>query len=321
MMLATPTMRAIGVSGYGGPEQLKLERIERPQPQAGEVLLRVHAAGVNPLDWKIRQGLLKDVLPMTFPSTPGIEVAGVVEDVGPGVTAFAIGQAVFGQSAKGAYAEYVAVSVEALALKPQTLSFAEAAAVPVGATTAWRALFEYGGLTSAQRVLIQGAAGGVGLFAVQLAKWKGAQVIGTASTANLDFVRSLGADTVVDYTTTPVESVVQNMDLVLDGVGGETLISSLAAIRRGGTLISTASPPPQEQARMRGVRAMMIHSQPSSALLQTLTQLIDEGRLKVPVETTFPLSKVQQAHERSQSGHGRGRIVLQIADEAESTVA
>ena len=319
--MATQTMRAIRVYGYGGPEQLKLEWIERPEPQAGEVLLRVHAAGVNPIDWKIRQGLMKDFQLVMFPYIPGIEVAGVVEEVGPGVTAFEIGQAVFGQSARGAYAEYVAVYAEALAPKPETLSFAEAATVPVGATTAWRALFEYGGLTSGQRVLIRGAAGGVGLFAVQLAKWKGAQVIGTDSTANLDFVRSLGADMVVDYMTTPIESVIQDVDLVLDGVGGETLISSLAAIRRGGTLISLASPPPQEQARARGVRAMMIHSQPSSALLQTLTQLIDEGRLKVPVETTFPLKKVQQAHEHSQSGHGRGRIVLRIADEADSTFA
>ena len=319
--MSTPTMRVIHVHSYGGPEQLKLEEKPRPEPQAGEVLLRVHAAGVNPIDWKIRQGLMKDFQPVTFPYTPGIEMAGVVEDVGPGVTAFEIGQAVFGPCARGAYAEYITVSAEALALKPETLRFAEAATVPVGATTAWRALFEHGGLTAGQRVLIQGAAGGVGLFAVQLAKWRGAQVIGTASTANLDFVRSLGADTVVDYTTTPVESVVQDVDLVLDGVGGETLLSSLATLRRGGTLISIAGPPPQEQAKERGVHATMIRAQPSSALLQTLTQLIDEGRIKVTAGKTFPLSEVQQAHEYSRSGHGRGRIVLQIADEAGGTFA
>ncbi len=252
--MSTQTMRVIQVYRYGGPEQLKLEEKPRPEPSSGEVLLRVHAAGVNPIDWKIRQGLMKDFMPPTFPYTPGIEVAGVVEDVGPGVTAFQTGQAVFGRS-------------------------------------------------------------------IQLAKWKGAQVIGTASTANLDFVRSLGADTVVDYTKIPVESVVQEVDLVLDGVGAETLSSSLAAIRPGGTLISLAGPPPQEQAKERGVRAAMIHSQPSSALLQTLTQLIDEGRIKVPVETMFPLSEVQQAHEHSQSRHGRGRIVLRITDEAESIFA
>jgi len=265
--------------------------------------------------------LMKDFMPVTFPYTPGIEVAGVVEDVGPGVTAFEIGQAVFGQSAKGAYAEYITVSVESLALKPETLRFAEAATVPVGATAAWRALFEHGGLQAGQRVLIQGAAGGVGLFAVQFAKWKGAQVIGTASTANLEFVRGLGADTVVDYTTTTVESVVQDVDLVLDGVGAETLSSSLAVLKPGGTLISLAGPPPQEQAQARSVRATMIRSQPSRELLQTFTRLIDEGRIKVTAGKTFPLSEVQQAHEYSRSGHGRGRIVLQIADEAENTFA
>src|SRR2546421_9819193 len=213
------------------------------------------------------------------------------------------------------------ISVEALALKPETLSFAEAATVPVGATTAWRALFEHGGLTSGQRVLIQGAAGGVGLFAVQLAKWKGAQVIGTASTANLAFVRGLGADTVVDYTKIPPQSMPQNVDLVLDGVGGKALLRALTTLRRGGTLISTASPPPQEEAQARGVRAIMIHSQPSSALLQMVAQLIDEGHLKVTTGRIFPLSEAQHAHGHGQGGHGRGRIVLQIADEREDTFA
>jgi NADPH:quinone reductase-like Zn-dependent oxidoreductase len=312
MMLATQTMRAVRIYDYGGPEQLKLERIERPQPQAGEVLLRIHAAGVNPIDWKIRQGFLKDFMPVTFPYTPGIEVAGVVEEVGRDVTTFQIGDAVFGQCRAGAYAEYAVAEVSALAPKPQTLSFVEAATVPVGATTAWRALFEYGGLAADQQVLIVGAAGGVGLFAVQLAKWKGAWVIGTASTANLDVVRSLGADMVIDYTKTPPQSVVQHVDLVLNGVGGETLLSSLATLRRGGTLISIASPPPQQEAQVRGVRAMMIHSQPSSDLLQMLARLIDEGRLKVIAGKTFPLSDVQLAHEYSRSGHGRGRIVLEI---------
>ncbi|MFL5697975.1 MAG: NADP-dependent oxidoreductase [Ktedonobacteraceae bacterium] len=321
MIQAMQTMWAVRVYSYGGPEQLKLEQLERPQPQAGEVLLRVHAAGVNPLDWKIRQGLMKEFMPMTFPYIPGIEVSGVVEDVGPGVTAFEIGQAVYGQSAKGAYAEYLTISVETLALKPETLSFTEAATVPVGATTAWRALFEHGGLTSGQRVLIQGAAGGVGLFAVQLAKWKGAQVIGTASTANLAFVRGLGADTVVDYTKMLPQSMPQNVDLVLDGVGGKALLSALTTLRRGGTLISTASPPPQEEAQARGVRAIMIHSQPSSALLQMVARLIEEGHLKVTTGRIFPLSEAQQAHEHGQGGHGRGRIVLQIADEREDTFA
>ncbi len=313
-MVSTQIMRAIRIHSYGGPEQLKLEGTPRPAPSAGEVLVRVHAAGVNPIDWQILQGVMKDVQQVTFPFTPGIEVAGVVEEVGPDVAADLIGQAVFGQIAAGAYAEYVSVPVEVLALKPKALSFIEAAAFPVGATTAWRTLFDNGGLTSGQRVLIQGAAGGMGLFAVQLAKWKGAQVIGTASTAALDFVRALGADTVVDYTMTPVERVVQDMDLVLHGGGAATLSSSLATLRRGGILISNAGLPSPEQAQAHGVRVMMSRGT-ASVPLEVLTQLVDEGHLKVPVGKTFSLSEVQEAHEYAQSGQGRGRIVLRVAEE------
>ncbi|GHO98294.1 NADPH:quinone reductase [Reticulibacter mediterranei] len=306
------TMQAIRVHRYGGPEQLKLEQQPRPAAREGEVLVRVHAAGVNPIDWKTRQGFMKDFFPMTFPYIPGIDVAGEVEGVGFGVTTLKIGQAVFGRCTTGTYAEYITASEELLAPKPSTASFAEAAAIPTGATTAWQALFDEGNLQAGQRVLIVGAAGGLGAFAVQLAKWKGAQVIGTTSTANLEFVRSLGADQVIDYTTTQVESVVQDVDLVLDGVGGASLFSSLTTIRRGGTLISLAEQPPQEQARACGVRAMMIAARTDRSILQTVAQLIDEGQLNVIVGKAFSLSEAQQAHECSQSGHGRGRIVLHV---------
>lgn len=305
------TMRAIQIHAYGGPEQLALEEKLRPEPQTGEALVRVLAAGVNPIDWKIRSGAMQSFQPVTFPFTPGIEVAGVVEAVGPGVTTFEVGQAVYGRCESGAYAQFVAVSAETLASKPESLNFVEAATVPIGATTAWRALFEHGGLTAGQRVFIQGAAGGVGLFAVQLAKWKGAQVIASASAANLDFVRGLGADAVFDYTTTSVENVAQDVDLVLDCVGPATLNSSLTAVRRGGTLISIAGPPSQEQAQARGIRAMMSRGA-ASVSLETFTQLIDDGHLKVTVGKTFPLSDAQQAHEYGQRGHGRGRIVLTV---------
>jgi NADPH:quinone reductase-like Zn-dependent oxidoreductase len=277
-------------------------------------LLAVHAAGVNPLDWKIRQGLLQGVQPVTFPYTPGIEAAGVVEAVGPGVTGFAPGQAVYGSTVGGAYAEYVAVPSEALAPKPETLSFVEAAAVPVGLTTAWRTLFDHGGLQAGQRVVIQGAAGGVGLFAVQLAKWKGAEVIGTASPANLELVRSLGADAVVDYTTTPLEDVVQDADLALDGVGMATLPHSLAVLKHGGILISVAGPPPLEQAQARGVRALMSRGA-ASVPFRILSRLIEEGQLTVTVGKTFALSEAQQAHEESELGHGHGRIVLRVVED------
>lgn len=312
--MSAQTMQAIRVHNYGGPEQLKLEQVPRPEPQAGEVLIRVHAAGVNPVDWKFRQGWMKDFVPMQFPYIPGTDLAGVVQEIGPGVTAFQEGQAVFGQSAKGTYAGYTTASVETLALKPKTLNFDEAATIPVGATTAWQALFDHGGLQPGQRVLVQGAAGGVGLFAVQFARWKGAHVIGTASTANLDFVRSLGAETVVDYTTTPVESVVHDVDLVLDTVGGQTLESSLRVLKRGGTLVPIAGQPSKEQAQELGIRVVSMSAHVSSELLQTFTQLIDEGQVKVVVGATFLLRDAPKAHELSQSGHGRGRIVLHIAD-------
>lgn len=315
--MSTHIMRAMQIHSYGGPEQLRLEETPRPAPQAGEVLVRVHAAGVNPIDWQILEGLMKDVKPVTFPFIPGIEVAGVVEAVGPGVTADLIGQAVLGQIAQGAYAEYVSVPVEVLALKPKTFSFIEAAAFPVGATIAWRALFDNGGLTSGQRVLIQGATSGMGVFAVQLAKWKGAQVIGTASTAaNLDFVRALGADAVVDATTTPVKGVVQDVDLVLQGGGAATLSSSLAALRRGGTLISNASlgPKEQEQVQARGVRVMTSRGA-TPVSLETLSRLADEGYLRVPIGKTFSLSEVPQAHAYAQSGQGSGRFVLCVVEE------
>jgi len=311
--MSTQTIQAIRVHQYGGTEELRLEQIERPAPQADEVLVRVHAAGVNPIDWKLRQGFLKDFYPTPSPYIPGRDLAGVVEDVGPGVTAFQKGQAVFGQSAHGTYTEYTPASINTLALKPKTSSFDEAAAIPVGATTAWQGLFDHGGLQAGQRVLIQGAAGGVGLFAVQFARRKGAYVIGTTSTANVDFVRSLGAHEVIDYTSTVLEDAVRDVDLVFNTVGGKTLESSLYVVKRGGTLVSIAGPPPQEKAQELGVRVVTFSARVSSELLRTFAQLIDEGQIKVVVAKTFPLSEAARAHELSQQGHGHGRIVLHIA--------
>jgi NADPH:quinone reductase-like Zn-dependent oxidoreductase len=310
-------IRAIRVHQYGGPEQLELERIACPVPQAGEVLVKVHAAGVLPAEWKARQGLFQAFRPATFPYIPGSAFAGVVEQVGPEVTAFSVGQAVFGRTNSGAYAEYTTAAVETMALKLAALSFDEAAAISGGATVAWTALFENGDLRPGQRVLIHGAAGGVGAFAVQLARWKGAQAIGTASAANLDFVRALGATDVIDYAATPFEQVAQDMDLVLDTIGGETLRRSLAVVKPGGTLISLVGPPPQEQAQARGIRAItnsVAQPYPARSMLETIAQLISEGQLVVTVGPSFALDEARQAHELSQTGHGRGRIVLHIAD-------
>lgn len=310
--MSTQYMRAIRVPDYGDVDQLKLEHIPRPEPQAGEVLVQVHAAGVNPIDWKIRQGLRKDVLQMQFPYIPGMEIAGVVQEVGPGVTAFQKGQAVYGRSTKGGYAEYTVAAEESLGLKPQSLSFDEATTVPVGATTAWQGLFDHGKLEAGQRVLIQGAAGGVGLFAVQFARWKGAHVIATTSGANVEFVRSLGAETVIDYTTTALASVVHDVDLALNAVGGSTLEESVQALKRGGTLVTTAGQPTAENAQERDVHVTSVYAHIGTELLQTFARLLDEGQVQVAIGQVFPLSEASQAHQVGQQGHGRGRIVLHI---------
>lgn len=311
--MSTQTINAIQVHNYGDIDQLRLERVPQPEPQEGEVLVRVHAAGVNPVDWKIRAGWMKDFRPSTFPYVPGADFAGVVEKVGTGVTTLQPGQEVFGRSSAGSYTEYGIAPANALALKPKTLSFDDAATIPVGATTAWQGLFDHGNLQPGQRVLILGGAGGVGLFAVQFARWKGAHVISTASTRNVDFVRSLGAETVIDYTKTEVGDEIHDVDLIFDTVGGTALNSAWPTLKRGGTLVTIAGRPDEAKARELGVRIASFSAQVTSELLSTFAQLIDAGHIKTVVGATFSLSEAGKAQELSQGGHGRGRIVLHIA--------
>ncbi len=311
--MSTQTINAIQVHNYGDADQLKLEQIPQPEPQENEVLVRLYAAGVNPVDWKIRSGGLKDFMPMTLPYVPGADLAGVVEKVGRGVTEWQPGQEVFGRGSQGTYTQYAIAPAHALALKPRSLSYEEAATIPIGASTAWQGLFDHGNLQSGQRVLILGGAGGVGLFAVQFARWKGAHVISTASTGNVDFVSSLGAESVIDYTKTRVEDEIHDVDLVLDTVGGTALASVLPTLKRGGTLVSIAGQPDEAQAREAGVHTARFSAQITSELLTTFAQLIDEGQIKTVVGPTFPLSEAGKAQELSQSRHGRGRIVLSIA--------
>jgi len=324
-------MQAIRVHAYGGPGQLTLRQIPRPQPQAGELLIRVNAAGVLPMDCYLRQGRMAAIMPKSFPYIPGSAFAGVIEALGAGVTTFQRGQAVCGRSPQGTYAEYTTVLADApaltpdsvsyrqpaalspLALKPAALSFDEAATLSGGATTAWTALFEDGALQSGQRVLIHAAAGGVGAFAVQFARWKGAQVTATASAANLDFVRALGADIVIDYLTTPFEEVVRDVDLVLDTIGGATLQRSMQVIKRGGTLVSLLESPPAALAQALGIRAIKNAVFPNSAHLQSIVQLIDAGHARPTIRQIFALDQSAQAHQLCETGHGRGRIVLHIA--------
>lgn len=306
------TMYAIRVHAYGDANQLHLEQVAQPEPQQGEVLVRVYAAGVNAIDWKVRSGMAKDIMPTTFPYVPGLDFAGLVERVGAGVTTFQPGQAVFGQGSGGTYAEYGIASAETLALKPTSLNFEEAATVPTGATAAWQGLFDHGHLQAGQRVLILGGSGGVGIFAVQFAHSKGAHVITTTSTSNIEFVQALGADRVIDYTRTHVEDEVRDVDLVFDTVGGPATASALPTLKRGGKLITIAGQPDEGQAQRLGVSAEFFSEQISTNLLQMFARSIDAGELRPSSPTIFPLIEANKAQELSQAGHGRGRIVLHV---------
>ena len=315
------TMRTVHFYAYGGTEQLVMEHVPRHEPQVGEVLVRVYAAGVNPIDWKIRKGLFKDFRPVPLPFTPGSELAGTVEALGPGVTAFEIGQAVYGRGASGAYADYAVIPAGSLARKPRNISFDQAASVPIGASTAWIALFSLADLQAGQQVLVHGAAGGVGNYAVQLARWKGAHVIGTASFKNIEFVRALGAEIVIDYNTTPFEQVVHDVDVVVDTIGGQTQDRSWSLIKQGGILVAIGHPPAEDMAAQHGVRTastildQRVPSRISTDPLQEISGLIESGLLLPQVGKVFPLQEAAQAQALSEVGHGRGRIVLHIADE------
>jgi NADPH:quinone reductase-like Zn-dependent oxidoreductase len=310
--MTTKMMQTVRIHQYGGPEVLQLEQIPIPKPTPDEVLIRVHATGVLPIDWAYRQGLMKKFVSIQFPFISGSAVSGVIEEVGSNVKKFQKGQAVFGRANQGACAEYITTTVETLSHMPQNISFQEAATISGGATTAWMAVFAHGNLQSGQRILVHAAAGGVGSFAVQFAKWKGAEVIGTCSTSNVEYVKSLGVDTVIDYKTTLFEKMVQDVDLVLDGVGGETLERSWSVVKQGGTLLSLVDVPSQEKAKQLGIYARFSNELAPDTVFQKIAQLIAERQVKATIAKEFQLHEIKQAHELSQTGHGQGRIVLRI---------
>ncbi len=305
------TMKAVRIHTYGGPEVLRYEDAPRPVPAAGEVLIKIHAAAVNPADWKIRAGYLKDMLKYHLPLIPGWDAAGVIEDVGVGVTRLKRGDEVYTRpdiSRDGTYAEYIAVRESEVALKPKSLDHVHAAAIPLAGLTAWQALFDAGGLSEGQRVLIHAAAGGVGSFAVQLAKWKGAYVIGTASASNHAFLRGLGADETVDYRTVRFEDEVRDVDMVLDAMAGETQKRSWKTLKPGGILVSILGleDPPT------GVRHAQVFVQPNAKQLSEIAMLVDTGKLRAIVETVLPLAEAHRAQEINEAGHTRGKIVLRV---------
>lgn len=309
------TMKAVRIHAYGGLEALAYEDAPIPTPGPGGVLVKVHAAGVNPVDWKIRAGYLQQYIPHTFPLIPGWEFSGEVEAVGEGVTAFRAGDGVLALAPlthNGAYAEYVVVDQGLLAPKPKGLDHAKAAALPLAGLTAWNALFEYGELKAGQTVLIHGGAGGVGVYAIQLAKGKGARVIATASGRNQGLLKELGADVAIDYAATPFENVARDVDLVLDTQGGEVLERSWQVLKRGGILASlVAAPPSEEKAKAFGVRARYAGNRPNTPVLRELADLMAAGKLHALVET-LPLQEARRAQEAIQGNHTRGKLVLKV---------
>jgi NADPH:quinone reductase-like Zn-dependent oxidoreductase len=311
-------MKAVRIHQYGGPEVLKFEDAPRPQPAADELLIRVHAAGVNPIDWKIREGRNQERLAYSLPFIPGWDLSGIVEATGSGVTKFEKGDEVFARpdiARDGAYAEYIVVRESEVALKPKSVNHLHAAAIPLAALTAWQAIFDAGGLSAGQKILIHAASGGVGSFAVQLAKWRGAQVIGTSSGNNQSFLKELGVDEPVDYRVTRFEDVTHDVDVVFDTIGGDTQQRSFSVLKKGGILVSTVSTPSQEEAAKHDALARHIFVQPSSAELTQIAGLVDDGKVKPFIQTVLPLSEARKAQELSESGQTRGKIVLKVASE------
>jgi NADPH:quinone reductase-like Zn-dependent oxidoreductase len=308
-------MKAIRIHERGGLKQLIYEDAPKPVPRRGDALVEVLAAGITPteLSWlsayTTRDGCDR------LPAIPGHEFSGIVAVSDGASKDVERGEAVYALSdfwRDGSDAEFIAVAASDLAPKPQTLDFTQAAAVPLSALTAWQALFDYGKLAAEQTVLIHGAAGGVGSFAVQIAHWRGAYVIGTASSANLAFIRELGANEAIDYTTVRFEDVVRNIDLVLDTVGGDTLERSWSMVRRGGILVTTVGDISEAKAVEYGVRGIFFIVKPSGQQLRTIGRLIDDGYVRPIVSAVFPLAEARQAFDRGAGGHNRGKIVLAV---------
>jgi len=315
---AEPTMKAIVIHEYGGPEVLKYEDVPRPEPKEDQLLVRVIAAGVNPVDGLIRSGMFSKYETAVFPMILGADIAGVVEKAGNKITKFKAGDPVFAYASLksgGGYAEYALTTEREAAPKPKSLTYVNAAAVPVVALTAWQALIDTAKLSAGQAMLIHGGSGGVGTFAIQIAKAHGAKVIATASTANQDLLKQLGADVTIDYTKQKFEDVAKDVDVVLDSVGNDTLARSYGVVKKGGFIVSLVARPERAELDKRGIRGAALNVEPNSDELAEIGKLVDEGKIKVTVSQTFPLSEAVKAQEQVATGHTRGKVVLKVADE------
>lgn len=326
-------MKAIIIEKTGGPETLKLADMPTPEPAAGEVLVQIAYAGVNPADWKNRQGMLEQYRPYFFPYIIGFDAAGIVAAVGEGVTEFAVGDRVFtptnhGQGGQGSYAEYAVASVDRVALIPEGMRFDQAAALPVAALTAWQGLFVKADLQAGQMAMINGGSGGLGSFAVQFARWKGARVAATCSTGNVDYLKSLGVERVIDYKTENVMKAVaewapDGLDYLMDAVGVSSLPKALDLVRKGGTFVSIPTlvddgdiPAAAAEGAARGINRVFstMDDINCASMLEQIADLLVAGEITLPPIREYPLAAVPDAHRMLEQGHNRGKIVLKIAD-------
>ena len=320
-------MKAIRVNEFGGPEVMKLEEIDCPVPAADELLIKVYASGVNPVDWVIRNGGNNALRPLIkLPITLGWDAAGVVEATGSDVTGLKKGDEVYGMPnfpGDGSYAEYCVAKASQFALKPKSISFNEAAGVPLAGLTAWAALFEYGKLQPGQKILIQGASGGVGSFALQFAKAKGAYVIAMASANNLDYLKQLGADEVIDYQKQTFEDLVHDIDVVLEASpirDNKERLKSVSVLKHGGTFVTVNVDSPFDDEVLTALankhaKGELCYNQPKQEWLAEIAKLIDDGKVKVVISKVYPLEQVAEAHRESETWHVRGKLILQIKKE------
>lgn len=305
-------MKALRFHEFGGPEVLQIDDAPMPEPGPGEVLVRVAGSGINPVDWKIREGKAQQLFPVTFPATVGFEYSGTIEKLGDGVKGFNVGDEIYGIEHGGTCADYLVTKVGGFALKPVSMDLPDAGGIPLAAMTAWQGLFEHGDLKPGQRVLVHAASGGVGSFAVQMAAWAGATVFGTTSSKHLDIVQELGATRAIDYGAEKFEEIATDMDVVLDLVGGETGKRSLASLKPGGILVSTVGDQQKDEAAKQGKRSAAFTMQADPEQLEKIAGLIQDLKVRPVIDAVVPLVRAVEAQKEVQQGHTIGKIVVDV---------
>jgi alcohol dehydrogenase len=313
-------MKAAQIKKYGGSEVVDINNNEpKPAVSEGHLLIEVHAAGINPVDWKIREGYMAQMIPLKFPATLGGDFSGVVVDVGSGVSGFKKGDEAYGQAGalrggSGSFAEFVLADVKVIAPKPKNIDHVEAAALPLTGVSAWQALVDHIGLSRGKRILIHGGAGGIGTMAIQIAKYLGAHVATTVSAKDMQYVRELGADEAIDYKNQSFQDLLNNFDAVFDTVGGDTYEKSFKVLRKGGVIVSMLEKPNQKLMKQYGVNAIGQFTQVNSERLSRVAELAEKGIIKVHIDKIFPIERAGEALEYQQTGHPSGKVVLKIKE-------